>query len=130
MKLLGIDYGGKRVGLSLSSDGLALPWRILINQGVSGLVQELVAIIKNEKIDKVVVGWPLGLKGNKTNQTREVENFFQILKNGVKLPVVKADERFSTQLAHQQGGKDDDAQAAANILQSYLDRVEDSGSRV
>lgn len=121
MKILGIDYGDKKVGLSLSTGNLAMPWQTLLNHGVKELIQELGKIVDTEDISKIVVGMPLGLKGNKTDQSREVERFYQALHDKLKVPVDLADERFSTQLAIRQGSADDDAQAAANILQSYLD---------
>ncbi len=124
MKILGIDYGDKKIGLSLSADKLALPWQTLKNfTSPIQAIDQIVQIIFQEKIDAVVVGWPLSLSGKFSSQTRVVEDFIDKLKQKITIPLAVVDERFSSQLAQAQAvGKNDDAQAAANILQSYLDQ--------
>ena len=124
MKVLGIDYGEKKVGLSLSAGSLALPWKILNNfKSNQELIEEIIKIIKQEKIEIVVVGMPLSLQGKLSVQTKVVKEFFALFKKNISIPLFAIDERYSSQMAQTQlAGKNDDAQAAANILQTYLDK--------
>ena len=124
MKVLGIDYGEKKVGLSLSAGSLALPWKILNDfKSNQELIEEIIKIIKQEKIEIVVVGMPLSLQGKLSAQTKVVKEFFELFKKNISIPLFAIDERYSSQMAQTQlAGKNDDAQAAANILQTYLDK--------
>jgi putative holliday junction resolvase len=125
MNILGIDYGSSKVGLALSAGSLAMPWRSLKKwNSIAVLIREITEIIKEEEVDKVIVGIPQGLSGTSTAQTQEVMTFVKELQKVLTIPVIGEDERYSTGLAKQQlmPNDDEDAQAAANILQSYLDR--------
>lgn len=125
MKALGIDYGEKKIGLSISAGSIALPWKILNNfKSNNEVIDEIKKIIDQEKIEVIVVGKPLSLRGTGSNQTKVVNDFVDFIKKNVNLPVYEIDERFSSQMAQKQsGGRNDDAQAAANILQTYLDKI-------
>ncbi len=124
MKILGIDYGERKVGLSLSAGSLALPWKILNNfKSNQELIEIIIEIIKQEKVEAVVIGMPLSLDGKLSVQTRVVKEFFELFKKNISIPLFAVDERYSSQMAQTQlAGKNDDAQAAANILQTYLDK--------
>jgi putative Holliday junction resolvase len=127
MKYLGIDYGEKKVGLSLAEGKLALPWQIIANTSLVDLLDKLKDIVKQEKITEIVVGVPWGLNRKKTDQTKKVLMFVEQLRQHLPLPISETDEFFSTKVSHKQGlGKNDDAVAAAHILQSYLDRLNNS----
>lgn len=123
MKILGIDYGEKKVGLSLSAGNIALPWKILNNfRSNQELVREIKKIIKEEKIEAVVIGLPLSCQNKFSTQTWVVKEFIKFFKKNITIPLFIVDELFSSQMAQKQlAGKNDDAQAAANILQTYLD---------
>lgn len=124
MKILGLDYGEKKIGLSLSAGNIALPWKILSGfKSNQEAIQEIKKIIIQEKIEIVVIGRPISLQGNLSQQTKIVNKFVELLHKEINIPLVGVDERFSSQMAQKQlAGKNDDAQAAANILQSYLDK--------
>jgi len=120
MNLLGIDYGKKRIGLAWVQTGLdvVLPYGL-----VEGL-EELVKLIKKEKIDKVVLGLPLGLSGEENDNTRRVRAVAEKLKEQIDLPVEFVDERFSSAQADNMGGEASrDEKAAMVILQNYLDMI-------
>jgi len=139
-RILGIDYGLKKVGLAISdsSGELALPLTIIINQGKEKLLAELKAICREHQVEKIVVGLPLSFAGNKENgllrqkdlankQLQTILLFVDWLKDNIDLPLEVEDERLSTKLANHLS-KDlikkgpDDAVAAMLILQSYLDK--------
>ncbi len=115
----------KKIGLSISAGSIALPWKILNNfKSNNEVIDEIKKIIDQEKIEVIVVGKPLSLRGTRSNQTKVVNDFVDFIKKNVNLPVYEIDERFSSQMAQKQsGGRNDDAQAAANILQTYLDKI-------
>jgi putative transcription antitermination factor YqgF len=127
-KYLGIDYGASRIGLATATSDvkLALP---LTTVGPG----ELVAAIKREgPFDAVVVGLPRSLSGNETAQTLAVRRFCDdVLWHKLKIEAVFQDEAGTSSLAEDQlksSGKaytkaDIDAEAAAIILQDYLDAL-------
>jgi putative Holliday junction resolvase len=124
MKALGIDFGERKFGLSLSAGNLALPWQILKNfkdeQEVINILQQ---IIITENISVVVIGNPLSLSGAKGRQAQQVDDFIANLQAVITVPVVSIDERMTSGLAQKLGaGKNDDSVAATQILQTYLDK--------
>jgi len=122
MNLLAIDYGSKKIGLAWCDDALkvVLPFGIIKSQ-------ELVSLIKREKIDKLVVGLPLGLDGKENDNTKRVRKFVDDLKKEIKIPVDFIDERFTSAQADRMdgglSGASRDEKSAMVILQSYLDKI-------
>lgn len=140
-RVLGLDYGSVRVGLSLSDPLriIAQPFQTLYNN--SEFWGKIHAIIKEQKVDLVVVGMPLNLKGQKGQKAQEVERFVEQLKQKTHGDVVVWDERFTSAIAQQtlldMGTKKSqrrnkksqvDAMAAAVMLQSFLDSTKRSMS--
>ncbi len=133
MRLMGIDFGTKRVGLALS-DGqglLAHPYATLTRSTRERLFADLLAIIARENVQAVVLGLPLGLDGQETETTRQVRNFAASLKRRVSIPIYFQNEALSSQYAQEQlrqagrrGQKQRmvlDQQAAVLILNDYLE---------
>ena len=124
MRILGLDYGEKRIGIAISGpEGtVAFPRDILKNTSLEAVLEHLRPLIKAEKISTIVVGWPLSLKGSQTNQTNETQDFINDLKNAdLSVKIEKMDERWTTAQANRTEG--DDSVAAQIILQTYLDMV-------
>lgn len=128
MRLLGIDFGTKRIGLAVGDTEIriATPLRTLAND--TTLWQSLIEIVRGEEIREIVVGMPHSFKEKREagEAERAVQQFIDELRARVPLPIKTEDERFSTHLAHRLLGsikKDRDAVAAAVILQSYFDRT-------
>lgn len=119
-RILGIDYGEKRIGLALNSESLALPYQVIPND--QNVFPELQKIIRDEEVERIVIGWPLNLKGSETAKTQEVAGFISKLQTRIKLPIIKVDERFTTRMLDRDL-EDKDKHAAAEILQSYLDQI-------
>ena len=132
-RVLGIDYGERRLGLAVSDPlgMIAKPLKILDRHATPDYLSEILNITKAQDINKIVVGLPLTLKGKYSQQTKIVQNFIDQLKRIVKIPVVHIDERLSSVAAirslkdqnvktgHEKGRIDETA--AAIILQEYLD---------
>ncbi len=132
-RILGIDYGSKRVGLALSDPThlIASPFETLIVSSEASLIKSLKNIIKVEDVQTVVVGMPFSMKGGDTHQTKSVRDFIQKLADaGIKTE--EEDERLSSVSAKkaliEQNFKMEknkalvDQTAAAIMLQQYLDR--------
>ena len=127
MKILGVDWGEKRLGLAISQDPKwAFPWKILEVQNFTQTIEDISAIVEAEKIDCLVIGLPLGLDGKDTPQTSRVREVAADLGNVLHIPVEIVDERLTSEAAkelHKESGKSlhsVDAQAAAQILQTYI----------
>ncbi len=124
MKYLGIDYGTKRVGIATSDDGgrMAFPLRVLLNS--RSLVPHITKICKDERIETVVVGESLDFNNRHNIIMKEITPFAETLQAATGLPVVFMNEVLSSrEAAHIQGdNKENDASAAAIILQSYLNK--------
>lgn len=131
--LLGIDYGEKRIGLALSDSGKTLARRFLTvdNSRQKGL-ETIMQIIITENIEGVVVGVPVGLKGE-SEQTKLVQRFIEQLQKNITVPVFVINEVMTSKMAttnlqqlhknHARQYKKQclDQEAARIILQDYLD---------
>ncbi len=134
MKLLGIDYGEKRIGLAMSDDlgKFAHEYNVLENWNNEDLIDYLRQLIALEGVDKVVIGLPVKLSGEETEKTEEVREFGSMLENCLNTEVIFEDERYTTKMvdnvlkemkiSQREARKKKDMVAAKYILQSYLDR--------
>lgn len=133
-RILGVDYGSQRIGLSLSDPlGLiARPIEMLKND--VSLFAALKKIIHRENVELIVVGMPINLKGQHAHKAQEVQKFIDRMKEELALEVLTWDERFTTVIAQRtmramgttkkERQKRDgriDSMAAAVMLQSFLD---------
>ncbi|MBI4417439.1 MAG: Holliday junction resolvase RuvX [Ignavibacteriales bacterium] len=138
-RVLGIDFGTRRIGLALSDPLRILATAHSILENNADMWQKLVGIIRRENVDLAVVGMPLTLKGERGSKAEEVQRFVEVLKQRVSIEVVYWDERFTTMIAERYrlasgiGRKarrtskhELDAVAAAILLQGFLDRTKNS----
>jgi putative Holliday junction resolvase len=131
MRVLGLDFGERRIGVALSdpSGWLATPLTVLSRSSREDDFSAIQALIEQHQVDRVIVGYPRSLDGTVGPQARLVENYAAKLRTCLQVPVVLWDERLSTahaeRLIHEAGKRVQreriDAVAAAVILQSYLD---------
>jgi putative holliday junction resolvase len=140
-KVLAIDYGLIRIGVALSDDTQTIAFGREAVKNDNKAVEVIKNIAMNEKTSVIVLGYPLNLKGEKTQQTREVETFEQKLKTAFSnskitgISFIRYDERFTSKMASdsmiESGMKKKkrrdksniDIISAAILLQSYLDSV-------
>jgi putative Holliday junction resolvase len=135
MRILGIDYGSKRLGLAVCDElGLtAQALTTITRKNRERDLEKIDTVIKEYNVEKIVVGYPLRLDGTEGIQCEKVNRFVDILKSKYSLPIVKWDETLSTKEAEQilieanmsrkkRKGVVDKL-AAAIILQDYLDYV-------
>ena len=133
-RILGIDYGRKRVGVAIS-DPLRIFASALETVHSAKIIDYLKKYAQEQRIERFVVGYPMNLNGVPSEAAADVDVFLkQLKKHFPDIPVTLEDERFTSVLAHRamiDGGmkKMDrrdkaavDKVSAALILQTYLDR--------
>lgn len=123
MRILGIDYGAKRLGIAVSDaeGGFAFPKSVIANDANAlGIILEL---IETEKVGAVVVGDTRAATGAENPVTFEADRFCEALEDQLDIPMHRAWEAWSSVEAGRfaPDGKHDDSAAAAIILQRFLD---------
>lgn len=139
MRVLGVDFGRRRIGLALSDPTglLARPWKSIRSGPTPGrtaaaLAGEIARLrAEDDGLETVVVGLPRRLNGEPNEMTARVQKLVVSLSGRVSVPVVLQDERLSSREAEALLARriSDwrrrkpllDAAAAAVILQDYLD---------
>ena len=125
MKVLALDYGAARTGVAVSdpTGTIARPVGVVEKATSESGLAALRELVREHEIERVVVGLPLTLRGAHGEQAVATEAFVDALRSVLDVPVETYDERFTTALAAQAGGSaDEDARAAAHLLESYLGR--------
>jgi len=122
VKIIAVDYGSARTGVAVSdaTGTIARPLGVVERVGDEAGLERLAELIRSEEPERVVVGLPLTLRGERGAQAQETKAFVEALRAAVDVPVESFDERFTTRLA-QGGPGPDDARAAAHLLSSYLE---------
>ena len=126
MRVLALDYGAARTGVAVSdpSGTIATPIGVVERAATKDGLERLSVIGREHDVERVVVGLPLTPRGEVGEQARETLAFAEALGGILPVPVEFYDERFTTTLAAGTGGAaDEDARAAAFLLESYLRRT-------
>ncbi len=130
MTTLGIDWGGRRIGIAFSNRSVASPYKTLQVKSSKDALNNLAELISELKAGRIVVGIPLDAEGEDTKQSGEIKEFGKELQELVDVEIIYWNEALTSKEALRgkleagQGKKkrkDLDATAAAYILQSYLD---------
>lgn len=140
-KYLCLDWGQKRIGIAISDDTkkFAFPRDAILNN--SDTFNNILNIIQNEGIIRIIIGYPLNFKSKETHSTRGVELFAKRLLNTLKkhkleIPLVFFDERLTTNIAKYNIINSDtkkskrrkkeltDSAAAQIILTDYIRKLE------
>lgn len=134
MRYLGLDYGSKTCGISISdATGLiASPLEVIRYEELSELINKIGNIINDKKIDKLVLGNPINLNGTISSRSEKTFDLKKELESKYNIEVIMQDERLSTTEAEKilisnnekrkNRKKVIDKMASTIILQSYLDR--------
>ena len=129
-RILAIDYGDVRVGIAISDPMriIASPFEVLKND--DDLINNICRIISEKSISFIIVGWPLNMNGEPTQQTHKVGAFIEKLSEATDLKIEKFDESLSTvdsenalikaDISRKKRKKVVDRVAASLILQEYL----------
>jgi putative Holliday junction resolvase len=125
VKVVALDFGRARTGVAVSdpTGTLARPLGIVERAATDPGLARVVELVRDEGAERVVVGLPLTLRGERGEQARETEAFVEALRAALDVPVETFDERFTTTLAGRDsnGSSAPDARAAAHLLTGYLE---------
>lgn len=139
MKAISIDYGEKRIGLAISDEIgiIAAPMKTLKVTSFPDAVSKIHRISKSQNTDAIVIGIPLGRKGEETKQSIQARYFANALKATDGTEIVFWNEAFSTQQASKhtkrkgtKRRKNIDSEAARIILQEYLDSRKEKETKI
>ena len=128
MRLLGIDYGVKRIGLAISdeSETIATAQAPLLVSDEADALKKIAQVVLTEKIAKVILGLPVSMSGQEELQAQEVKKFGTKLARIINQQIDYVDERLTTSQSRAMlagAGKNVslDSASAQIILQTYLD---------
>ncbi len=132
-RLMGIDPGKSRIGISLSDENrrIAIPFKTIHKKEFSVFLKEIISIIDENKIEGIVIGNPINMDGSKGPSSQSAKDLLINLSKNISFPIILWDERLSSQgsfkimqnLDINSSKKRDslDRNAAAFILQGFLD---------
>jgi len=132
-RLMGIDPGGKRVGIAISDENkiIATPYTTLIKNKYSDFVKELIEIVNENKIMGIVIGNPINMDGSSSQSSQSAKDLAINLSKDITENITLWDERLSSQgafnLSNDLGVKTSkkvnklDQNSAQFILQGALD---------
>jgi putative Holliday junction resolvase len=124
MKILAIDYGGKRIGLATSDDTgtVAFPRAIIPND--DGALRRILDMIQEEHISEIVVGESTDYRHVPNPIMKKINDVIDVLKERTRIPIYLEWEVLTSSEARR--GRESriniDAAAAAILLQTFLDR--------
>lgn len=133
MRILGLDFGLRRIGVAISDStgSMAYPLTVIEKQNEDIDIQRIAHLIDEYDVGEVIVGLPVSLTGQIGPQARIVLEYVEKLRVRLEIPVKTWDERLTTSAAErtltESGVKRArrkevvDKIAAAIILQSYID---------
>lgn len=134
MKIMSIDYGDVRTGIAISDIRgiLASPLCVIKESYQPKLVDKIIELINENKIEKIVIGLPRNMDGSYGYRCDDCKSLGQAISERINIDIEFEDERLTTVMAHNilsdnnvRGAKRKqtvDAVSAVMILQSYLDK--------
>ena len=132
-RLIGLDLGSKRIGVSICDDKrlIATPFKTLNVDKFSNIITHLKSIISENNIKAIIAGYPINMDGSIGSSAQSVKDKVSVISNHINLPIVLWDERLSTVAAFNlssqldinvsKKSKNIDKNAAAFILQGAID---------
>ena len=137
---MGIDYGTKRIGIAVSDEGASIAFPKTVIQNTPTLLNDILDIIKKESVQEIVVGKSMDTSGNRNIIMDDIDAFVEELQKLSGKMIHMEDERFTSHFLKsfdfsksiekpitrdrnkKQTGQTIDAQAAASILERFLDK--------
>ena len=132
-RLVGLDLGSKRIGVSICDDkqSIATPFKTINKTNKTDLINNLNTIIEENNISAIIIGYPLNMDGTPGRSAQSVNDVATNISESINLPVILWDERLSTVGAFNLSKQLDvnitkkvktiDQNAATFILQGALD---------
>lgn len=124
MRLMGIDYGSRKIGTALSDEGASFAFAHSVVENDENTLKKIKKICGENEVGKIVLGESVDYLGRPNPVMKEIEPFKNLLEKEIGLPVVYQSETLTTKEAERIIGKTKktDASAAALILRSYIER--------
>ena len=132
-RLIGVDMGSKRIGLSISDQNrkIATPFKTINYVNIQLLIIEIEQIVNENLIGGIICGNPKNMDGTEGSSSQSVKDKIKLISKKIEIPIVLWDERLSTVGAFNLSSQLDvnvtkrvkniDKNAAAFILQGALD---------
>ena len=98
-RLIGIDPGGKRIGIALSDENkiVATPYTTIIKENYRDLVDQIKKIVKEYDIDGIVIGNPINMDGTEGPSSQSAKDLAKNLSKDITENITLWDERLSSQ---------------------------------
>lgn len=138
MRILGLDFGSKTVGVAISdplmitAQGVEIIRRDSENK-IRKTLQRIEELIKEYEVEKIILGYPKNMNGTDGERVEKTMEFKEALERRTGLPVIMVDERLTTvsadKIMMESGIRREnrkeyvDEIAAMLILQNYLESV-------
>ena len=134
--MLGLDIGAQRVGVALARLEVRIPQPLTTLDATGDIMADIARLVLEHDVAAIVAGWPRGLAGQETGQTRSVEAFVEALRPVAGVPVHLQDEALTSQKAEAELAarrkpftrEDIDALAATYILEDFITDHADLGA--
>jgi putative Holliday junction resolvase len=135
MRIMALDIGDKTIGVACSDEGLILasPVETIQRRGPKADSMRVDTLVKEKGVSRVIAGLPLTLGGESGRQSAKVNEFVEVLRRRLRVPIEMRDERLTTREAERTLIEADlsrarrkeviDQMAAVLILQTYLDAL-------
>jgi len=132
-RLLGIDMGSKKIGISICDDKrlIATPFQTISFISLNNLIEDIKKLIKENNIKAVIIGDPINMDGSHGKASQSIKDKSALISKKIKIPIVLWDERLSTVGAFNLSSELDvniskrtkniDKNAATFILQGAID---------
>ncbi|MCK4232663.1 Holliday junction resolvase RuvX [candidate division WOR-3 bacterium] len=131
-RVMALDLGRKRVGVAFSDETafMCIDALAFVVRDDRDLIKQIEKLVDERDVAEIVVGYPINLKGERTETTRWAERIYYLLKERYHFPVNLLDERMTTALAERFVPRNErkkdrskvDAVAASLLLADYLRR--------
>ena len=97
-RLLGIDMGSKRIGVSICDENrkIATPYETIQFTNLNNLISRVKEIILENNIKGIIVGLPLNMDGTEGPSAQSVKDKIKLMEKDIIIPIVLWDERLST----------------------------------
>ena len=125
MRIIGIDFGERRIGVAAADDRVPIALPIETIDATQDPVAQIERVVQEQRAEAIIFGLPLSLSGAEGPQAQRIREVARELSERIATPIDFQDERLTTAQAERvHGGKNSqkDAIAASIILQAYLDR--------
>ena len=133
MTYLGLDLGTKTLGISKSNGVIASFYKtIRHNADYDYLIGELEQIVKDESVDKIILGYPKNMNNTESDMSKIVLEFKKKIEDKIQIEVILEDERLTSKISNDllisgnvsrmKRKKVVDGIASVVILESFLDR--------